>query len=172
MKQQNRSGTDRSEERALLMNQRFKSLFGEAPKSFPLREGGHIICGNALRLNWLEVCPPPKKKIQKKKIFDLTRVEKVHATTEVVDDEVETYVVGNPPYAGSVYQTPEQKRDMELVFASHVPSYKDLDYVATKASNHQFCNRFHNDELVHRNAGCPSRHCLKRRPWPFRRAAC
>jgi hypothetical protein len=100
------------------MNQRFKNLFGEAPKSFPLREGGHIVCGNGLRLDWLQVCPPPKKTVQKEKIFDLTRVEKVHATEEVVDNEVETYLVGNPPYAGSVYQTADQKRDMDLIFAS------------------------------------------------------
>ena len=59
------------------MNQRFKSLFGEAPKSFPLRDGGHITCGNALRLDWLRVCPPPIKTVQKEKIFDLARVEKV-----------------------------------------------------------------------------------------------
>jgi hypothetical protein len=47
------------------MNQRFKSLFGEAPKSFPLRDGGHIVCGNALRLDWLAVCPRPMKTVQK-----------------------------------------------------------------------------------------------------------
>src|SRR6185312_10128632 len=107
------------------MNQRFKSLFGEAPKSFPLREGGHITCGNALRLDWLAVCPPAKMIVQKERIFDLARVEKVHATAEVIDIEAETYIVGNPPYAGSVYQTTEQKRDMQGVFASRVPSYKD-----------------------------------------------
>ena len=65
------------------MNERFKSLFGEAPRSFPLRDGGHVVCGDALRLDWLKMCPPPVKTIQKEKIFDLTRVEKVHATEEV-----------------------------------------------------------------------------------------
>ena len=100
------------------------------PRKLPLREGGHIFCGNALRLNWFEVCPSPKKTIQKEKIFDLARVEKVHAPEEVVDDEAETDVVGNPPYAGSVYQTPEQ-RGYEAGICIPRTSYKDLDYVAT-----------------------------------------
>jgi hypothetical protein len=82
------------------MNQRFRSLFGEAPKSFPLRDGGHIVCGNSLQLDWHQVCPPPMKVVQKEKIFDLERIEKVHATEQVADDDAETYVVGNPPYMG------------------------------------------------------------------------
>jgi hypothetical protein len=28
----------------------------------PLHNTGHILCGNALRLDWLEVCPPPVAK--------------------------------------------------------------------------------------------------------------
>jgi hypothetical protein len=110
------------------MNQRFKSLFGEAPKSFPLKEGGHVVCGNALWLDWLDVCPPPTKTVQKEKVFDLSRVEKVHATETVADDEVETYIVGNPPYQGARKQTPDQKRDLEDLFQGH-PDYKDADYV-------------------------------------------
>ncbi|WP_334150407.1 DNA methyltransferase [Hyphomicrobium sp.] len=112
------------------MNQRFKSLFGEAPKSFPLREGGHIVCGNALRTDWLEVCPPALKTIQKEKMFDLSRVEKVHATEAVPDDDVETYIVGNPPYLGSSMQTASQKADVEFVFSPATDRYKNLDYVS------------------------------------------
>lgn len=110
------------------MNQRFRTLFGEAPKSFPLREGGHIICGNALKMNWLDVCPPPTKSVQKEKIFDLIHVEKVHATTTVIDGEAETYIASNPPYQGARKQTPAQKADLECLFDSH-PDYKDADYV-------------------------------------------
>jgi len=110
------------------MNQRFKSLFGEAPKSFPLKEGGHIVCGNALRTDWLEVCPPPMKTVQKEKVFDLSRVEKVHATEQVPDDEAETYLVGNPPYLGGKKLTDAQEADMELVFGSD-QQHKNLDYI-------------------------------------------
>lgn len=88
------------------MNKRFKSLFGEAPPDFPLKEGGHIVHDNALRVDWLEACPPSE------------------------DEEVETYIVGNPPYLGSLHQTDKQKEDMKLVFISHLKTYKDLDLVA------------------------------------------
>jgi hypothetical protein len=125
------------------MNQRFKSLFGEAPKSFPLREGGHINCGNALKLDWLQVCPLPKKTVQKEKIFDLARVEKVHATEEVFDEEVETYIVGNPPYLGGKFQTDAQKEDMGRVFEP-TEKFGELDYIASwfiKAANYLLCCR-------------------------------
>jgi hypothetical protein len=110
------------------MNQRFKNLFGEAPKSFPLKEGGHIVCGNALRLDWLVVCPRPTKTVQKEKVFDLSRVEKVHAIETVPDDEVETYIVGNPPYVGGKKQSASQKEDMALVFGA-AEQHKNLDYI-------------------------------------------
>jgi len=112
------------------MNQKFKNLFGEAPKSFPLRDGGHIICGNALRLDWLGVCPPPMKTVQKEKVFDLARVEKVHSTIDVVDDEVETHIVGNPPYLGTGFLTDSQKADADYIFEGKLDRYKSLDYVA------------------------------------------
>jgi hypothetical protein len=110
------------------MNQRFKTLFGEAPKSFPLREGGHITCGNALRLDWLQVCPPPMKTVQKEKIFDLARNEKVHATEQLLDDEAETFVVGNPPYVGGKKQSTSQKADMAGVFGA-ANQHRNLDYI-------------------------------------------
>jgi hypothetical protein len=110
------------------MNQRFKNLFGEAPKSFPLREGGHIVCGNALRLDWSTVCPLPRRTVQKEKIFDLARVEKVHATEEITDDEAETYVLGNPPYMGGKKLSDSQEYDMEQIFGSG-EQHKNLDYI-------------------------------------------
>ena len=88
------------------MNQRFKETFGEAPKPFPLQEGGHIVCDNALRLDWQEVCPKPD------------------------DEEVETYICGNPPYQGSKFQSKKQKEEMTLIFDGTAKNYKNLDYVA------------------------------------------
>lgn len=110
------------------MNQRFKSLFGEAPKSFPLRDGGHIVCGNALQVDWLLVCPRPTKTVQKEKIFDLARVEKVHTTDEIIDDEAETYIVGNPQFEGAREQTKAQKEDMRYCMSDY-EGVNSLDYV-------------------------------------------
>ena len=95
------------------MNHLFKDEFGDSPPDLPLRESGNIVHDNALRANWLKVCP------------------------QVTDTE--TYIVGNPPYLGSTLQNTEQKEDMTLVFSSCTKSYKNLDYVAAwylKASDY------------------------------------
>jgi len=86
------------------VNKEFEGVFGSAPPALPLKDSGNIVTGNALRLSWSEICP-------------------VHGDSE-------TFVVGNPPYLGSTYQTDEQKSDMKYVFANRTTSYKNLDYVA------------------------------------------
>ena len=87
------------------MNQKFKATFGNAPPDLPLRDGGHIVTGNALRIDWLCICPQTK------------------------DDAVETYICGNPPYKGSSNQTAEEKRDLAHVFSPHTKNFKNLDFV-------------------------------------------
>ena len=39
------------------MNQEFKKLFFETVPTLPIKDGGNIVCGNATRLDWEEVCP-------------------------------------------------------------------------------------------------------------------
>jgi type II restriction/modification system DNA methylase subunit YeeA len=75
--------------------------FGRAKPILPLKEAGHITCGNATRIDWETVCP--KK------------------------DNDEIYILGNPPYLGSRNQDAEQKEDMKYVFKK---DYKSLDYVS------------------------------------------
>ena len=68
------------------------------------------------------------KVVQKEKIFDLARIEKVHATQQVTDDEAETYLVGNPPYMGGKKLSVSQECDMEQIFGSDA-QHKNLDYI-------------------------------------------
>ena len=70
----------------------------------PLKDTGHIICGNALEKDWFDVCPSQKG--------------------------YETYICGNPPYKGSTWQSAEQKADLEQIFGQRTKSWKSLDYVA------------------------------------------
>jgi len=86
------------------MNEIVKEQFGVAPPALPLRDSGNIVHDNALRIDWLGVCPP--------------------------QDGAETYVVGNPPYLGSSNQDESQKADMDVVFGGVTDSYRNLDYVA------------------------------------------
>jgi len=82
------------------MNLAFKAVFGDAKPTLPLQEGGHIVCGNATRLDWEAVCPK--------------------------DDGAEIYILGNPPYLGFSMQSKNQKDDLKAVWGKA----SKLDYIS------------------------------------------
>ena len=96
----------------------------------PLSNDNWITCGNALRLDWLSVCPPTGTgvKVQADDLFE-TPLDQTEIDFE--NEGGETYICGNPPYQGSVNQTQSQKDDMARVFSRYLATYKDLDYVAS-----------------------------------------
>jgi len=71
------------------MNVAFKDEFGETLPLLPLKNGGHIIHGNSLRINWERVLKS--------------------------DENNEVFIIGNPPYLGSHVQTDEQKADLKAL---------------------------------------------------------
>lgn len=94
------------------MNTAFKKEFGSTKPALPLREGGHIVHGNACRLDWEEVCPKEEGK--------------------------EVFILGNPPYLGASMQSKEQKKDKEIILFS-IKGFRNLDYIACwfiKGSNY------------------------------------
>lgn len=86
------------------MNVKFQEELNVRPETLPLKPSGHIVCGNACRLDWNTVCP------------------------HTPEDEV--YIMGNPPYLGSSMQDENQKEDIEVV-CGHFKNYKNLDYIAS-----------------------------------------
>lgn len=86
------------------MNVKYIEIFGKANPTLPLNDSGKIICGNATRLNWQEICPK--------------------------DEGKEIYILGNPPYLGARVQNELQKQDMDFVFDKKLTKYRDLDYIA------------------------------------------
>ncbi|WP_294138253.1 DNA methyltransferase [Sphingomonas sp.] len=112
------------------MDRTHRDLFGSAPPSLPLTDSGKIVCDNALRADWLEVCPPPTIARNRQKVVDLATIVEVHGTETVLDEEAETYIVGNPPYLGFNFQNAEQKREIEALFRGRIAIWKSLDYVA------------------------------------------
>lgn len=60
----------------------------------PLHRTGQVSCGNALRLNWLEVCPPATQMEQK--ATDLFETLPEQSAIDFDAKDVETYVCGNP----------------------------------------------------------------------------
>ncbi|MAF98657.1 MAG: SAM-dependent methyltransferase, partial [Micavibrio sp.] len=84
------------------MNVKFEEVFGQTNPTLPLKEGGNIVCGNATRIPWEDVCPK--------------------------DKNAEIYILGNPPYFGAKELLPDQKEDMNIVL-SDLGNAKRLDYI-------------------------------------------
>lgn len=68
----------------------------------PISKKPKIIHGNALRIDWNDVCKQ--------------------------DENSEIYIIGNPPYLGSKNQNDEHKEDMNYVFKDF-NDYKKLDFI-------------------------------------------
>ncbi len=94
----------------------------------PLKNENWITCGNALRLDWLRICPPTGTGV-KVQADDLFGTPLDQAEIDFENEGGETYICGNPPYKGSQTQTKEQKADLAAVFDPCGISSKQIDYV-------------------------------------------
>lgn len=86
------------------MNVKFQEELYVLPETLPLKPSGHIVCGNACRVDWNTVCP------------------------HTPDDEV--YIMGNPPYLGARLQNDEQKEDINFAL-SEIKGHNELDYISS-----------------------------------------
>jgi hypothetical protein len=82
------------------MNLKVSEAFGQLYQRLPLKKSPHIHCGNALRLDWKTILPP----------------------------EQCSYVLGNPPFVGAMFMSPEQRSDM-LSASRDLKGVGVLDYV-------------------------------------------
>lgn len=95
----------------------------------PLNAQNWIVCGNALRLDWLSICPPTGTGV-KVVADDLFLTPLDQKEIDFANEGGETYICGNPPYLGSTWQSAEQKDDLRAIFDHRCKSWKSLDYVA------------------------------------------
>jgi len=95
----------------------------------PLDAQNWITCGNALRLDWLSICPPTGTGV-KFQSDDLFMSPLEQAQIDFENEGGETYICGNPPYLGSKFQSKEQKEDLGRIFDGRTNGWKSLDYVA------------------------------------------
>ena len=95
----------------------------------PLDSQNWITCGNALRLDWLSICPPTGTGVRVQ-ADDLFGTPLDQSEIDFVNEGGETYICGNPPYLGFTWQSDEQKSDLEAIFDHRSKSWKSLDYVA------------------------------------------
>jgi hypothetical protein len=95
----------------------------------PLRNENWITRGNALRLDWLSICPPTGTAV-KLTSDDLLQTPFVQAQIDFDNEGGETYICGNPPYRGSKWQDQEQKSDLAWAWSEHPQLAKTTDYVS------------------------------------------
>jgi hypothetical protein len=109
----------------------------------PLEATNWITCGNALRIDWLSVCPPTGKGV---KLLgdDLFSTPLDQSEIDFENEGGETYICGNPPYLGSTWQSKEQKSEIRTIFEGRTKTYGFLDYVAgwfMKAADYGTCTQ-------------------------------
>ena len=95
----------------------------------PLAAENWIICGNALRLDWFNICPPTGTGV-KLVADDLFGTPLDQTEMDFSNEGGETFICGNPPYLGSTWQLAEQKDDLKAIFDHRCKNWKSLDYVA------------------------------------------
>jgi hypothetical protein len=95
----------------------------------PLNAQNWITQGNALRLDWLSICPPTGTGVRFQ-AEDLFHTPLDQAQIDFENEGGETYICGNPPYVGSARQSADQKSDVSHVFGQHTKTWRSLDLVA------------------------------------------
>ena len=95
----------------------------------PLNTQNWITCANALRVDWLSICPPTGTAV-KHSSDDLFHTPLDQAEIDFENEGGETYICGNPPYKGSKWQTAEQKSDMMIAWRQKLSLAKTTDLVS------------------------------------------
>ena len=94
----------------------------------PLNAMNWIVCGNALRLDWLSICPPVGTGVRLQ-ADDLFETPLDQAEIDFHNEGGETYICGNPPYIGRRNQDKNQKEDLKKLLSKKIKSSASLDYV-------------------------------------------
>ncbi len=94
----------------------------------PLSNENWITSGNALRLDWLSVCPPTGTST-KVHADDLFSTPLDQPQVDFANEGGETFICGNPPYLGDKKQNRHQKADVAHVFSHLTSSWRSLDYI-------------------------------------------
>ncbi|MCO4839363.1 MAG: class I SAM-dependent DNA methyltransferase [Rhodobacteraceae bacterium] len=94
----------------------------------PLDRKNWITCGNALKIDWLSVCPPTGTgvKVRSTDLFDTPLKQ---AEIDFENEGGETYICGNPPYKGTNWRSKAQTAELGAVLDKYSKQWKSLDYV-------------------------------------------
>jgi len=94
----------------------------------PLGSENWIVSGNALRLDWVKICPPTETSVRVAS-DDLAAMPVEQAEVDFTHSGGESYICGNPPYIGRRNQDSHQKSDLKHLLDHKIKSSASLDYV-------------------------------------------
>ena len=137
----------------------------------PLSNQNWIVSGNALRLDWLSVCPPTGTGV---KLLgdDLFNSPLDQTEIDFANEGGETYICGNPPYKGSKLQTEDQKSDLANAWQKHPSLAKTTDFVAgwvAKFLDYMDCEPNAISAFVTTNSICQGQQAIDVWPVAFQR---
>lgn len=96
----------------------------------PLHKTGQITVGNALRLDWLEVCPAWAASTPAEHDLGGPTGQLALEENGLGAEYRETFICGNPPYLGRKFQTHDNKRELQAAFEGRAKDVLSLDYVS------------------------------------------
>ena len=96
----------------------------------PLKTAADIREGNALRMDWHELCSNQSMRVEKLNVEKLKSAANFSTSQPLNLSTCFSYIIGNPPFVGHQYRSPEQADDMDTVYADWSDTnYGKLDYV-------------------------------------------
>ena len=131
----------------------------------PLHAENWITCGNALRLDWLAICPPVGTNV-KLVGDDLFSTPLDQPEIDFENEGGVTYICGNPPYSGKGKKESQHLADMNAIFAGRTDRHGYVDYVGCWfVLAAEYCQRTGaTAALVATNSVCQGRQLLQL--WP------
>ncbi len=109
-----------------LCNMEVADRFGQYFARIPIKDSPHIVCANALVMDWRELLSRQSMTVEKLKSSEveksngnLSTLQPFHLSTSF------SYIMGNPPFLGRMQKSAEQQADINRFF-----DYKDVDFVA------------------------------------------
>lgn len=94
----------------------------------PLGSENWITCGNALRLDWISLCPPEGLDVR---LVGDDLFQTPMQQAEIAFDQTggEVYICGNPPYLGKGKKSAEHQDDLDKIFRDRLDGWGYVDYV-------------------------------------------
>jgi len=106
-----------------LCNMEVADRFGQYFARIPIKDSPHIVCANALRIDWSSLlnasvkCKMENVKLQEANQAPNFTLYTLHSSFD--------YILGNPPFLGRMQKSAEQQAAIDSFF-----DYRDIDFVA------------------------------------------